>query len=62
MYGSGTRTTVIFSNEELNDITKIVKALKDSDVLLKGVTKILKNDIKNLHSKKEVLYQFYQCC
>ena len=62
MYGSGTRTTVIFSNEELNDITKIVKALKDSDVLLKGVTKILKNDIKNLHSKKEVLYQFNQCC
>ena len=31
-------------------MTKIVKALEDSDVLMKGITKILKNDIK-----KEVL-------
>ena len=39
-----------FSNKDLNDMTKIVKALEDSDVLMKGVTKTLKNDIK-----KEVL-------
>ena len=45
MYGSGTKT-VKFSNEELNDMTKIVKALEDSDVLMKGVTKTLKNDVK----------------
>ena len=49
MYGSGTKT-VRFSNKDLNDMTKIVKALEDSDVLMKGVTKTLKNDIK-----KEVL-------
>ena len=45
MYGSGTKT-VKFSNEELNYMTKIVKALEDSDVLMKGVTKTLKNDVK----------------
>ena len=45
MHGSGTKT-VKFSNKDLNDMTKIVKALEDSDVLMKGVTKILKNDIK----------------
>ena len=45
VYGSGTKT-VRFSNENLNDMTKIVKALEDSDVLMKGVTKTLKNDIK----------------
>ena len=45
MYGSGTKA-VRFSNKDLDDITKIVKALEDSDVLIKGVTKTLKNDIK----------------
>ena len=52
----GTGTTVIFSNEEINDMVKNVKALEDSDVLMKGSTEILKNDIK-----KVVLCQFYQC-
>ena len=41
----GTKT-VKFSNKALNNITKIVKALEDSDVLIKGVTETLKNDIK----------------
>ena len=45
MYGSGTKT-VQFSNKDLDDMTKIVKALEDSDVLMKGITKTLKNDIK----------------
>ena len=45
VYGSGTKT-VKFSNEDLNDMTKIVKALEDSDVLMERVTKTLKNGIK----------------
>ena len=45
VYGSGTKT-VRFSNEDLDDMTKIVKALEDSDLLMKGVNKTLKNDIK----------------
>ena len=32
MFGSGV-TTLIISNEELNDITKIVKSLEESDLL-----------------------------
>ena len=43
--GSGT-TTLIISNEETNDIMKIVKALVNSDILLKGITKTIKNEIK----------------
>ena len=43
--GSG-NTTLIISNEEMNDIMKIVQALEDSDILLKGVTKIIKNETK----------------
>ena len=30
----------------MNDIMKIVQALEDSNILLKGVTKIIKNKIK----------------
>ena len=41
MYGSGTKT-VKFSNKDLDDMTKIVKALEDYDVLMKGLTKTLK--------------------
>ena len=44
MYGSGTKT-VKFSNKNLDDMTKIVKSLEDSDVLMKGITKTLKNEI-----------------
>ena len=36
--GSGT-TTLIIWNEEMNDIIKIVQALKNSNILSKGVTK-----------------------
>ena len=31
--------TLIISNEEMNDTMKIVQALEDSNILLKGVTK-----------------------
>ena len=45
IHGSGT-TTLIISNEEMKDITKIVKALEGSNILLKGVTKKIKNETK----------------
>ena len=45
MHGSGT-TTLIISNEEMNDIMKPVQALEDSNILLKRVTKTIKNETK----------------
>ena len=45
IYGSG-RTTLVISNEEMNDIMKIIQALEDSGILLKGVTKTTKNETK----------------
>ena len=42
---SGT-TILIISNEEINDIMKIVQGLEDSNILLKRVTKIVKNETK----------------
>ena len=43
--GSGT-TTLIILNEEMNDIMKFVQALQDSNILLKGITKTIKNERK----------------
>ena len=43
--GSG-NTTLIISNEEMNDVIKIVQALEDSNILLKGVTETGKNETK----------------
>ena len=45
IYGSGA-TTLVISNEEMNGIMKIVQALEDSNILLKGVTKTIKNETK----------------
>ena len=45
MLGSGT-TTLIISNDEMNDIIKIVKSLEDSGVLLKGVSETIQHETK----------------
>ena len=45
MSGSGL-TTLIISNEEMNDIIKIVNSLDESGLLIKGVSKTIKNEAK----------------
>ena len=52
--GSGNRpsssashnTTLIISNDEMEDIVKIVKSLEDSGLLLKRVTETVQNKVK----------------
>ena len=43
--GAGT-TTLIISNDEINDIIKIVKSLEDSGVILKGVSETIQHEAK----------------
>ena len=45
MFGSGT-TTLIISDEEMNDIMKIVKFLEESGLLMKGVSETIENEAK----------------
>ena len=45
MFGSGI-TTLIISNEEMNDIMETVKSLEESGLLIKGVSKTIKNEAK----------------
>ena len=48
IHGSGT-TTLTVSNKEMNDMMKIVQALENYNILLKGVTEIIKNETKEQH-------------
>ena len=36
----------MISNEEMNDKMKILQGLEDSNILLKGVTKTVQNEVK----------------
>ena len=45
IHGSG-NTTLIISTKDMNDIIKIVQALENSHILLKGVIQTIKNETK----------------
>ena len=45
MLGSG-MTTLIISNDEMNDILKIVKSLENCGLLLKGVSETIQHEAK----------------
>ena len=68
MFGSGTRPsmlalfpldsakqTTIISNKEMNDIMKGIKSLEQSALLIKGVSKTIKNEAK------EQVEDFLEC-
>ena len=40
--------TLVFSNEDLDDIMKIVKSLEGASLLIKGVTETFENEEKEL--------------
>ena len=47
MHGSGT-TALMISDEEMNDVMQILQVLEDSNILLKAVSKTIKNEAKEL--------------
>ena len=55
MFGSGFTILIIF-REEMEDIMKIVQSLEDSGLLIKSVSKRIKNELKN---KKEDFSECY---
>ena len=46
IFGSGNHTTLIISNDDMQDLLKVVKSLEDSDILLNGITETVKNEVK----------------
>ena len=54
IYGSGTLALII-SNEQMEDIMKIVKSPEESGLLVKGISETIKNETK----KQKGVFQFY---
>ena len=52
LHGSET-TTAIISNKEMNDMIKIVPALKDSNTLLKGIIKTIEKETVQQNNRIE---------
>ena len=52
-------TLIIYSNNELEDVIKIVKSLKDSPLLLKGFTETVQNEVKE--QKGGFLSMYIRC-
>ena len=44
--GNNDNTTLIISNDEMDNILKIIKSLKDYGVLLKGVSETIQHEAK----------------
>ena len=58
----GSRTTAfIILNEEVNGIMKIVQALEDSNILLKGVTKSIKNETRTKRRVFKYVVGYFRC-
>ena len=55
MFGCGT-TSLIISNEELNDIMKIIKSLEKSGLLVKDAIGKIKNEAKEKKANSSASY------
>ena len=44
--GSGNHTRLIISNDDMQDLLKMVKSLEDSGILLNRITETVKNEFK----------------
>ena len=52
MFGSG-MTTLIISNEEMNNIMKIVKSLEETGLLIKSISETIKNEAIKKNKKMD---------
>ena len=43
----GSETTLVFSNEEIDDIKKIVKPLRNTGLFIKAISETVENEAKN---------------
>ena len=53
--------TLIISNEEMNDIMKIVKSIEESSWLIKSVNKTIKNKAKEQTRISQNVIRYIRC-
>ena len=44
--GSGNHTTLIISNDYLNNLSEVIKSLEKNGIILDGITETVKNEVK----------------
>ena len=54
--GHNNNTTLIISNDKIDDILKIIKSLEDSGVLLKVVSETIQHEVKEQREDFLVCY------
>ena len=54
-------TTLIISNEQMEDILKIIKYIKEFGFLIKGVGETIENEAKEQKGKIQVSYKYISC-
>ena len=59
-FWSGT-TTLIISNQEMSDIMKIIKSLEESRLLIKSISKTIKNELKQKEEFLGMLFRHFRC-
>ena len=60
MFWSGNMTLII-SNEEINDIMKIVKSLGESAFLIKGISETIKKEAKEKEGGFQDVVRYINC-
>ena len=50
------RFILFISNEDMNDIIKIIKSLEDSNILIDGITETVKHEKKKNPKSKKVYF------
>ena len=59
--GSG-MTTLTFSNEEINDIMKIVRCHEDAVLLIKNASETVENEVKKSKEEDFLVCCYIRCC
>ena len=58
--GSG-MTTLTFSNEEINDIMKIVRCHEDAALLIKNASETVENEVKKSKEEDFLVCRYIRC-
>ena len=59
--GSGGHATLIISNDDMQDLLKIVKSLEDSGILLDRITETVKNGVKDRRWFSISAFRYFRC-
>ena len=54
-------TTLVISNEEINNIMKILQSLQESSLLIEGISEEITNEQKDLSTDFKYIIKYMRC-